>query len=262
MTPVKTRRPDGAAAFLRRRAGGGPGEVVEHEIRSPKEVEVLKHQELREEVARVARQMIESGLVTGTSGNVSARTPEGDVLITPSGIDYAELEPEDVVLVDLEKNLLEGTLEPSSETPMHTGIYRARPEVGAVAHTHSRYATTLACLGWEIPPVHYMLTTLSDDGRIPLAPYATYGTEELAGHASDALGEARNACLLQNHGTITVGTRPEEAFSRTVVLEEMAQIYYQTRVVGEPVLLSPEQVEEVATKISGYGQTKPADGTG
>jgi L-fuculose-phosphate aldolase len=217
----------------------------------------LKYQDLREEIARVARQMIESGLVTGTSGNVSARTPEGDVLVTPSAIDYEVLEPEDVVLVNLEKNVLEGKLEPTSETPMHTGIYRARPEVGAVVHTHSRYATTLACLGWEIPPIHYMLTTLSDDGRIPLAPYATYGTEELAGYAGEALGESHNACLLQNHGTITVGESAEEAFSRTVILEEMAQIYYQTRVAGEPILLSPEQVEDVATKIAGYGQTKP-----
>ncbi len=214
----------------------------------------MKHQDLREEVARIARQMISSGLATGTSGNVSARTPEGDVLITPSGLDYGQLEPGNIVLVDLEKNVLEGALEPSSETPMHTGIYRARPQVDAVVHTHSRFATTLACLGLEIPPVHYMLTTLSQDGRIPLAPYATYGTEELAGYASEALGEIHNACLLQNHGTITVGESPEEAFSRTVVLEEMAQIYYQTRLAGEPILLDPKQVAEVAAKIADYGQ--------
>jgi L-fuculose-phosphate aldolase len=218
----------------------------------------LKHQDLREEVAQVAKQMIASGLVTGTSGNVSARTPEGDVLVTPSGIDYEVLESGDVVLVDLEGKVLGGSLGPSTETPMHTGIYRARPEVGAVVHTHSRYATTLACLGWEIPPIHYMLTTLSDEGRIPLAPYATYGTEELAGYAGEALGETRKACLLRSHGTITVGGCPEEAFSRTVVLEEMAEIYYRARVAGEPVLLSPGQVEEVATKISGYGQAESA----
>jgi len=102
------------------------------------------------------------------------------------------------------------------------------------------------------------LTTLSEDGEIPLAPYTTYGTEKLAGYAAEALGEDRNACLLQNHGTIAVGDSPGEAFSRTVVLEEMAEIYYRTRSVGEPVLLSPEQVGEVAAKISGYGQTKPA----
>ncbi|HEY6582108.1 MAG TPA: class II aldolase/adducin family protein [Rubrobacter sp.] len=218
----------------------------------------MNHRELREEVSRVAKQLIESGLVTGTSGNVSARTPEGDVLVTPSGIDYEELEPGDVVLVDLEGEVLEGSLGPSTETPMHTGIYRVRPEVGAVVHTHSVFATTLACLGWTLPPVHYMLTILSEDGRIPIAPYATYGTEELANNAAEALGEGHNACLLQNHGTITVGDSPQKAFSRTVVLEEMAEIYYRTRVVGEPVLLTPEQVEEVAAKISGYGQTKPA----
>jgi L-fuculose-phosphate aldolase len=218
----------------------------------------VNHRELRQEVARVAKQLIESGLVTGTSGNVSARTPEDDILMTPSGIDYEELEPGDVVLVDANGEILEGSLGPSTETPMHTGIYRARADVGAVVHTHSIYATTLACLGWTIPPVHYMLTTLSEDGRIPLAPYTTYGTEELANYAADALGESRNACLLQNHGTITVGSGPEEAFSRTVVLEEMAEIYYRTRAVGEPILLTPEQVGEVAAKISGYGQTKPA----
>jgi len=218
----------------------------------------MNHRELREEVSRVAKQLIESGLVTGTSGNVSARTPEGDILVTPSGIDYEELEPGDIVLVGLEGEILEGSLGPSTETPMHTGIYRVRPEVGAVVHTHSVFATTLACLGWTLPPVHYMLTTLSEDGRIPIAPYATYGTEELANNAAEALGEGHNACLLQNHGTITVGDSPQKAFSRTVVLEEMAEIYYRTRVVGEPVLLTPEQVEEVAAKISGYGQTKPA----
>ncbi len=216
----------------------------------------MNHQDLREEVSRVAQQLISSGLVTGTSGNVSARTPEGDILITPSGVDYETLGPEDVVLVDLGNNVLEGSLEPSSETPMHMGIYRARPEADAVVHTHSRFATTLACLGWEIPPVHYMLTTLSKDGRVPLAPYVTYGTEELANYASEALGELGNACLLQNHGTITIGESAQKAFSRTVTLEEMAEIYYRAHLASEPILLSPEQVEEVATKIAGYGQPK------
>ncbi len=202
--------------------------------------------------------MRDSGLVAGTEGNVSARTPVGDVLVSPSGLDYAVTEPEDVALVDLDGAVIEGPFAPSVETPMHTGIYRARPEVMGIVHTHARYSTTLACLGWEIPPVHYMLTTLSEDGRIPVVPYTIYGTEELAGYASEALGETRNACLLQNHGTITVGESPDEAFSRTVVLEEMAQIYYQVRTVGQPILLTDEQVEEVAAKIAGYGQTRPS----
>ncbi|QIN80110.1 hypothetical protein GBA65_18070 [Rubrobacter marinus] len=216
----------------------------------------MKHQDLRESVARVARQLVSSGLVTGTSGNVSARTPEGDVLITPTGLDYEVMGPEHVVLVDVNGNHLEGDLASSSETPMHTGIYRARPQVDAIVHTHSRYATTLACLGWEIPPVHYMLTTLSEDGRVPIAPYALYGTEELANNASEALGESRNACLLRTHGTITLGESPEKAFSRTVTLEEMAEIYYHARLAGGPILLDRDQVAEVAAKITGYGQPK------
>ena len=220
----------------------------------------MRHGELREEVARVAGQLIASGLVTGTSGNVSARTPDGDVLITPSGLAYEKMRPEDVVLVDVNTNVLEGELVPSTETPMHTGIYKARPNVGAVVHTHSRFATTLACLGWPIPPVHYMLTTLSGDGRIPVAPYDLYGTEELAGNAAGALGQSRNACLLQNHGTITVGESAEKAFSLTVTLEEMAEVYYRTRLAGEPILLDKDQVAEVAGKISGYGQPeRPRD---
>ena len=217
----------------------------------------MKHEELRKEVSRVARQLTSSGLVTGTSGNVSARTPEGNVLVTPSGVDYEVLGPEDVVLVDLDMNVLEGTLVPSTETPMHTGIYKARQDVDAVVHTHSRFATTLACLGWEIPPVHYMLTTLGPDGRVPLAPYTLYGTEELANHAANALGESHNACLLRTHGTITVGESADKAFSRTVVLEEMAEVYYRARLAGEPILLTPEEVDEVAAKITtGYGQPK------
>jgi L-fuculose-phosphate aldolase len=217
----------------------------------------LEHQELREEIAKVAKALILTGLVTGTSGNVSVRTPEGDVLVTPSGVNYEELGPDDVVLVDLDMNVLEGSLVPSTETPMHTGIYKARPNVDAVVHTHSRFATTLACLGWEIPPVHYMLTTLAPDGRVPLAPYTLYGTEELANHAADALGESHNACLLRTHGTIAVGESAEKAFSRTVVLEEMAEVYYRARLAGEPILLTPEEVDEVAAKITtGYGQPK------
>ena len=218
---------------------------------------MLKHQELREQVTKVAKALIQTGLVTGTSGNVSARTPEGDVLVTPSGVDYEVLGPEDVVLVDLDMNVLAGSLVPSTETPMHTGIYKARPNVDAVVHTHSRFATTLACLGWEIPPVHYMLTTLGPDGRVPLAPYTLYGTEELADHAANALGGSHYACLLRTHGTIAVGESADKAFSRTVVLEEMAEVYYRARLAGEPILLTPEEVDEVAAKITtGYGQPK------
>ncbi len=217
----------------------------------------MDHSALREEVARVSRRMSDSGLVMGTEGNVSVRTPDGNALITPSGLDYGSMEPGDVVLVDLEGRVLEGSFEPSTETPMHTGIYRARPEAGGIVHTHARYSTTLACLNWEIPPVHYMLALLSDEGRVPVARYATYGTEELARNASEALGDSHRACLLRNHGTIAVGASSSEAYSRTEVLEEMAELYYRAKLAGEPVLLTPEQMAAVAAKIHDYGQSKP-----
>jgi L-fuculose-phosphate aldolase len=218
----------------------------------------LNHQDLREDVVRVSRRMSELGLVVGTSGNVSARTPDGNVLVTPSGLAYAAMEPEDVVLVDLDGTVVEGSFEPSVETPMHTGILRARPEIGGIVHTHARYSTTLACLNWEIPPIHYMLAVLSDEGRVPLARYATYGTEELARNATDALGSSHTACLLSNHGTIAVAGSVTEAYASTELLEEMAELYYRARTAGEPVVLTPEQMAEVSAKIHDYGQHKPS----
>jgi L-fuculose-phosphate aldolase len=209
-------------------------------------------------MVQVSRRMSASGLVVGTSGNVSARTPDGNILVSPSGLDYAILEPEDVVLMDLDGKMLEGSFEPSVETPMHTGIYRARPEAGSIVHTHARYSTTLACLNWEILPIHYMLTVLSDEGTVPIARYATYGTEELARNAAQALGDSHRACLLRNHGTIAVGASVSEAYARTELLEEMAEIYYRAKLAGEPMLLTPQQMAEVSAKIHDYGQSKPS----
>lgn len=216
----------------------------------------MNYQALREEVTRIARRMSVSGLSPMTSGNVSARTPEDDVLITPSGLDYEDLEPRDIVLVKLDGEVLEGDLEPSTETPMHTGLYRSNPHVGGIVHTHSPYATTLACLALEIPPVHYMLAAVSAEGRVPLAPYATYGTEELARYAGEALGDSSSVCLLKNHGTIAVATTVAGAYSRAEVLEEVAGIYYRTLAAGEPSILSAEQMAETREKIIHYGQAR------
>lgn len=216
----------------------------------------MKHQILREEVTRIAREMSVSGLSPMTSGNVSARTPENSILITPSGLNYEDLEPRDIVLLSLDGEVLEGILEPSTEFPMHTGLYRANRDIGGVIHTHSSYATTLACLGMEIPPVHYMLAALSEEGRIPLAHYATYGTEGLARYAGEALGNSSTVCLLQNHGTIAVASTVAQAYSRSEMLEEISKIYYRTLVAGEPIILSPDQIADTRKKIVHYGQSK------
>lgn len=168
------------------------------------------------------------------------------------------MEPEDVVLVSLDGETLGGTFEPSVEAPMHTGIYRSRPEARGIVHTHARFSTTLACLAWEIPPVHYMLAVLSDEGRVPVARYATYGTEDLAENVARALGSAHRACLLRNHGTIVVGPTVGEAFSNTELLEQMAELYYRARTTGEPVVLTAEEMAEVTAKIHDYGQSKPS----
>jgi L-fuculose-phosphate aldolase len=188
----------------------------------------LNHKALREEVVRVSRRMSEAGLVVGTSGNVSARTPDGGFLVTPSGLHYAAMEPEDAVLLDLDGAVFEGSFEPSVEWPMHAGIYHARPETEGIVHTH-------VC-------------------------YATYGTEELARNFADALGGSHTSCLLANHGTIAMGASVGEAYSRTELLEE---IYYRARAAGEPATLSPAQIAEVAAKSQDYGQSKPSSsGTG
>jgi L-fuculose-phosphate aldolase len=216
----------------------------------------MAHRDLRVLVIDAVRELDRQGYLPGSTGNVSVRADDGTVLITPSGLAYADVEPDDLILVDLDGNQLEGGLKPSTETPMHTGIYRARLDVEGIVHTHSRFCTVLACLGYGIPPMHYMLVTVSADGTIPLAPYATYGTEELARGTAEALGGEGGGCLLASHGMLAVGPDPATAVDRTIVMEEVAAAYYHALAVGPPNLLTSEQITQVAAKISGYGQRK------
>lgn len=208
----------------------------------------------RKMVVRFGLKMVESGLTTGTGGNLSIiHRDSGRVAVSPSGIEYATLQPEDVVLTDLDGNILDGDCKPSSELGFHLSVYRQRQDVQSIVHTHSPYATTMACLGWEIPAVHYLVGFAGK--KVPVAPYATFGTRELARNVSETIGEY-NALLLANHGLLAVGRNMAATFAAAEEIEFVARIYYQTRCIGEPVILPEEEMETVLEKFKTYGQKK------
>ncbi|MFF1375156.1 class II aldolase/adducin family protein [Streptomyces sp. NPDC058308] len=205
-----------------------------------------------DELVGTARRTVRDGLVVGTSGNVSLRV--GDtVLVTPSGVPYDRLRPEDALGVDLDGHRIIGGLTPTSELPMHLAIYR---DTGAraVVHTHAVHATAVSMLVPELPAVHYMTAALG--GPVRVAPYALYGTEELAGNMLHALRD-RTGCLLQNHGTVTYGDSLDQAYDRTAQLEWMSRLWLTAAAVPghTPTLLSPDRLREAAQKLRGYGQS-------
>ena len=200
-------------------------------------------QELRRQLVAVARRMNASGINQGTSGNLSARIP-GGMLITPSSLPYEQMEPTDLVALDLAGVPRDaGARRPSSEWRLHADILASRPELQAVLHCHSIHATALACHGRAIPPFHYM-TAVAGGDDIRCAPYATFGTAELSALAVQAL-EGRLACLLAQHGQVTVGSSLDQALRIAIEVETLARMYLQALQLGEPPLLSPEQMAAV-----------------
>lgn len=195
------------------------------------------------------RKMQASGLTTGSGGNLSLRGKEG-IWITPSAMDYGDMGPEDLVLVDLAGERLSGKRRPSSELGFHLALYAARPDIEAVVHTHSPWATTLACLGWSLPAVHY-LVGYAGRTEIPLAPYATFGTAELAGHVAKGMGDG-HALLLANHGLVSVGASLGDAFAVAEEIEFVAGVYLRARAVGDPVILGEDAMAEVLAKFKDY----------
>ncbi|MGN5378265.1 class II aldolase/adducin family protein [Streptomyces lasalocidi] len=203
------------------------------------------------ELVVTARRTVADGLVVGTSGNVSARV--GDrVLVTPSGVPYDRLTPDDLTCVDLAGCRVLGTLVPTSELPLHLAVYRTT-DARAIVHTHAVHATAVSTLVPELPPVHYMTGALG--GPVRVAPYATYGTDELAANMLRALAY-RSGCLLQNHGTITYGATLGQAYDRTAQLEWMCRLWLTASSVPglTPSLLTEAQLAEAAEKLRGYGQ--------
>ena len=209
---------------------------------------------LRQAVIDTALTMNAQGINQGTSGNVSARWGDG-LLITPSGMPYDRLVPDSVVHLTMD-GFHDGPLSPSSEWRFHRDILAARPEVGAIVHTHSPHATTLACLGRPIPAFHYMVA-VAGGTDIRCAPYATFGTQALSDHALAAL-DGRAACLLANHGMIATGPDLEKALALAVEVETLAGMYWRALQIGEPVLLDGAEMSRVLEKFKSYGKQPAA----
>lgn len=212
---------------------------------------MLRYLELRKALIATACAANARSLNQGTAGNVSARTPEG-FLITPSGVPYDQLAPGLLVEMSLDGQVISGQLDPSSEWRLHRDIFATRPEVGAILHVHSPYATALACGRREIPAFHYMVAAAGGK-TIPCAAYATFGTQELSDSVLVAL-QGRSASLMANHGMLAVGTGLEEALRLAQEVEDLARQYHLSLQIGGPVILSDEEMEIVLEKFKTYGR--------
>lgn len=211
-------------------------------------------QEKRELIVEYGKKLITSGLTKGTGGNLSVYDREKKLMaITPTGIDYFRIKPEDVVILTVDGEKVDGDKKPSSELEMHRVFYERRTDIDAIIHTHTIYATTLACLNMSLPPVHYLVALAGLDVRC--AKYATYGTKELAENAFDAMKD-RKAVILANHGLLAGANDLLNAFNITEEIEYCSEIYYKTVCAGKPVILSEEEMKLMLVKFQTYGQRK------
>lgn len=210
--------------------------------------------ELREKLISTACRTLNCGLNKGVAGNVSVRTEENGesgFLITPTGIPYASLVPEDIVFMRADGSP-SGLRKPSSEWRFHRDVYAARPEAGAIVHAHSPFATSLACQRREIPAFHYMIARFGGD-TVRCTQYATFGTAALSAAVLTAM-EGRTACLLANHGMLVYGHSLDVAFDLAVELESLCEQYWRVCQLGEPVLLDADEMRTVLDKFAHYGQ--------
>lgn len=213
--------------------------------------------EERKAVVEYCRAMLSRGLTRGTGGNISIfNRAEGLAVISPSGVEYATMCPEDTVVTDLAGNTIEGTLRPSSELMMHLACYRAREDINAVVHTHSTFATTLSCLREELPAVHFLIGCAGTD-KVPCLPYYTFGGEELASAAGEKLAACPglHALLLGNHGLLCTGKDIKSAFNTAEEIEFCSELYYRSLLLQRPVpLLSKEEMRAALVQFGHYGQ--------
>lgn len=208
----------------------------------------------REQVIEYSLKLLSEGLTNGTAGNVSIfDREEGLVAISPTGVNYSELTPEMISIVDLEGKLIEG-LKPSSELEMHMILYRNREDVNAVIHTHPVYTTVLACLRQDLPAIDYMIA-VTGATKVKCAEYASYGTKELAENAYKAMGSSL-AVILANHGLTTAGKDIANAFNITVQVEYISNLYIKARNIGEPIILPDNEMNSMLERFKTYGQIK------
>ncbi|MDB4894567.1 MAG: sugar isomerase [Firmicutes bacterium] len=217
----------------------------------------MLYEEARKAVCDTARRMMRDGLVKLTSGNVSARVPGTNFFaITPSGMDYEVMVPQDICILDLTGRVINGHRRPSTETPMHRLAYDRRPDVNGVVHTHSIYASAFACTGQAMPVISTELAALVG-GTIRCAPYARSGTDEFAEAAVQTLGSEDLAVLFQNHGVMAVGRSLKEAYSVAIGLEEAAMIFHLARQMGDPIIIPEEERHRMFQEFRrSYGQPR------
>ena len=212
----------------------------------------MKLKKERKKIVEYGKKLIENGLTKGTGGNLSIYNPEeGLMAISPSGIGYFESTIEDVVVMDLAGNIVEGKRKPSSEYELHQIFYHKRDDIFSVVHSHSIYSTTISILREGLPAAHYMIALAGKNVRC--ADYATFGTTELAENAFKAM-EDRYAVILANHGLLTGSDSIENAFNIAEEVEFVAETYYRARSIGEPVILSDQEMEKMLQKFKSYGQ--------
>lgn len=206
---------------------------------------------MRERVIQTCLAMNETGLNTGKSGNVSVRNEKG-FMISASGVAYDAMKPSDVVQMDLEGGYF-GSVLPSSEWRMHMDIYRARPEAGAIVHTHAAHATAISCLREDVPAFHYMIG-VTGGSTLRCAPYASFGTAELSDGMLQAI-EGRNACLLANHGMICFAQTLDAALALAIEIETLCRQYVLARQLGDPVVLDDAEMNDILLRFRSYGKS-------
>ncbi|MDS0280748.1 class II aldolase/adducin family protein [Haloarcula onubensis] len=217
----------------------------------------MRTEEAKAAVSELGRRMLDDGLTKGTGGNISVKTEDGTVAISPSGMAYDDIGVDDVPVVDIDGEQVAGEKKPSSEFRMHTDVLRERDDVGAIVHNHSPYASTFASIDEPVEASHYLIAFIGDE--IPVASYETYGTAELAEVALETLGEEYNACLLENHGVLATGATAEKAYEVALMVEYCARIHYQARSIGEPELLSDGEIDTLLERFANYGQVEEGD---